>query len=273
MGGFLEGWPRWGWMWGIAILIYVVCKTATWRLADRRGVARWREWGYLLAWPGMDAAAFFGRGDETRVERPSLSEWLAGVGRIFLGVGLVWGVCRVVPEGWEVLRGWTGMVGLLQILHFGLFAVLSCWWRSMRVDAPPLMRQPIRSESLSEFWGRRWNRAFRDLTHQFLFRPLAKRLGGTVGMWCGFVVSGLIHEAVISIPAGGGYGGPTAFFTMQACGLACERSRIGKQWGLKQGWRGRIFAGAVLLGPAGWLAHRPFVLNVMVPFLNAIGAD
>ncbi len=40
------------------------------------------------------------------------------------------------------------------------------------------MHSPLTAQSLSEFWGRRWNTAFRDLTHRFLFRPLTVRWGG-----------------------------------------------------------------------------------------------
>jgi D-alanyl-lipoteichoic acid acyltransferase DltB (MBOAT superfamily) len=164
------------------------------------------------------------------------------------------------------------MVGLIFVLHFGTFHLLSWAWRMVGVDAKPLMNWPVASRSVSEFWGRRWNTAFRDLTHRFLFRPSSARLGPRLALGAGFVFSGLVHDLVISVPAGGGYGGPTLYFTIQGLGLLAERSRLGKRVGLGGGWRGRLFAVVVLIGPAVLLFHPPFVVRVVVPFLEVLGA-
>jgi len=134
------------------------------------------------------------------------------------------------------------------------------------------MNWPLASVSLSQFWGRRWNTAFRDLTHRFLFRPLAGWLGIRGALFTGFACSGLVHEAVISFPAGGGYGGPTLFFLLQGVGLLIERSRVGRGFGLGAGWRGWLFTMGMLLAPATILFHGPFVTRVVVPFIQAVGA-
>jgi hypothetical protein len=157
------------------------------------------------------------------------------------------------------------------MLHFGTFHLLSCAWRRAGVEARPLMNWPLASASVSEFWGRRWNTAFRDLTHRFLFRPLTARLGPRGALAAGFVFSGLVHDAVISVPAGGGYGGPTLFFTAQGAALLAERSRPGRAAGLGRGWRGWLFTMLVLAVPVGVLFHPPFVLNIIVPFMHALG--
>ena len=130
------------------------------------------------------------------------------------------------------LAGWMGMAGVVLTLHFGLFHLLSCAWRRAGVEARPLMNAPVVSESLGEFWGRRWNTAFRDLTHRFLLRPMTRRLGVRGGIAAGFVCSGLVHELVISVPAGGGYGDPTLFFAIQGIGILVERGRLGRSAGL-----------------------------------------
>jgi alginate O-acetyltransferase complex protein AlgI len=140
------------------------------------------------------------------------------------------------------------------------------------VDARPLMNWPVVSASLSEFWGRRWNTAFRDLAHRFLFRPLAGRLGPRAGLAAGFLFSGAVHDLVISAPAGGGYGLPTLYFVVQGLGLLAERSRAGRRLRLDGGWRGRGFTALVVVGPAFGLFHPPFVRGVVLPFLAAIGA-
>ena len=97
-------------------------------------------------------------------------------------------------------------------------------------------------------------------------------LGAAGAVLAGFTFSGLVHDAVISWPAGGGYGRPTAFFMLQGVGLLAERSRAGRALGLGGGARGRLFTIALVLGPAGLLFHRPFVVGVVVPFLQAMGA-
>jgi hypothetical protein len=164
------------------------------------------------------------------------------------------------------------MVGLGLILHFGVFHLLSCYWRSVGVHARPLMNRPWVSTSLSEFWGRRWNTAFRDLTHRFVFRPFASWFGLRWGIVGGFVFSGAVHDLVISVPAHGGYGGPTVFFAIQGIAMVIERSEFGYLIGLGSGWSGRLFALAVLVAPIGLLFHRPFVVGIIVPFMHALGA-
>jgi D-alanyl-lipoteichoic acid acyltransferase DltB (MBOAT superfamily) len=189
-----------------------------------------------------------------------------------LGLALFFGAARFAPPEESYLVGWIGMIGLVLILHFGLFHLVSCGWRSLGVDARPLMDRPLNSVSLSEFWGRRWNTAFRDLTHRFLFRPLTPWVGARGGIFGGFVFSGVVHDVVISMPARGGYGGPTLFFTIQAVGMLLERSTLGRRFGLGQGRNGWMFTMAVLVAPVYWLFHPPFVENIVVPFMRALGA-
>jgi alginate O-acetyltransferase complex protein AlgI len=168
--------------------------------------------------------------------------------------------------------GWIGMAGLVLILHFGAFQLLSCVWRAAGVEARPLMNEPVRSVSVGEFWGRRWNTAFRDLTHRFLYRPLMRSLGPKAGIVGGFLFSGLVHDLVISVPAGGGYGGPTLFFAAHGAGILLERSGPGQAVGLARGARGRIFVLllAVVLLPI--LFHPPFVQRIVIPFMQVLGA-
>ena len=86
-----------------------------------------------------------------------------------------------------------------------------------------------------------------------------------------FAASGLVHELVITWPAGGGYGGPTAYFIVQACALLVERGPLGARLGLARGWRGRLFAIAAVAGPVPWLFPRAFLEQVIAPMLQAIG--
>lgn len=264
-------WPRWLFMWLLAGALYAGCKWLTWRRTPAPGAPWWQHAAYLLAWPGLDARAFLRPEPLPPGERPSASEWVFAAGKLILGVAVFWGLGRLVPPGQEVLLGWVGMVGVVLLLHFGSFHLLSCLWRALGIEARPLMNNPLASVSVGEFWGRRWNTAFRDLTHRFLFRPLSARLGPRGALAVGFLASGLVHELVISVPAGGGFGGPTLFFLIQTAALLAERSRLGRRLGLGHGWRGRLFTLLVLALPAYVLFHPPFVYRVVVPFMHACG--
>lgn len=265
-------WPKWLFMWILGGAVFAGCKWLTWRRTPVPNAPVWRHAGYLVAWPGLDAKAFLRAQPLPAADRPGAAEWLAAWAKLALGAVIIWGAVRWLPEGQILLRGWVGMVGISMALHFGVFHILSCGWRSTGIDARPLMNAPVIAQGVSEFWGRRWNTAFRDLTHRFLFRPLTARLGPRGALIVGFIFSGLIHELVISVPAAAGFGGPTLFFVLQIPALLFERSRLGKRIGLGLGWRGWLFTAVVVVLPAGLLFHRPFVVEVVLPFLEAIGA-
>jgi hypothetical protein len=265
----IMAYPPWLFMWLLAFALFAGLNWLTWQRAAHEAVPWYAQAGYLLAWPGLDAAAFF-EGKPSRP--PSAWEWSFALAKTLLGIGLFWAGARQISADEIVLRGWVGLVGLVLLSHFGTFHLLSCLWRSAGRNARPLMHWPILATGVADFWGRRWNTAFRDVTHRFLFQPLTRRTGPVTGALAGFGISGLIHDLVISVPAGGGYGLPTLFFLFQGLALVAERSRAGRAAGLGRGWRGRLFALVVVAGPAYWLFHPPFVHNVVVPFMAALGA-
>ena len=264
--------PSWKLMWGVAAAIYAGCKAVTWMNARTSHAPVWRQTAYLLGWPGMDAARFLQGTSNPKCSLRLSNEWLPASAKAVLGAVLLFGVARMIPSQHQYLAGWIGMLGIVLILHFGVFHLLSCFWRSLGFDARPLMNHPLRSTSLGEFWGQRWNTAFRDLTHRFLFRPLTSRIGPRIGLLAGFLVSGAVHELVISVPAYGGYGGPTLYFAIQGAGIVVERTRLSRRIGLGSGWPGRAFTMLVLIAPVFFLFHRPFVVRVIVPFMRAMGA-
>jgi len=263
---------RWVFMWAMAFALYAGCKWLTYWEARTRGVTpgAWRALGCLLAWPGMDAKAFLRAVD--RVVKPRQAEWIFAALKTLLGATLTWAVARTAVPDHPLLAGWLGMVGLIFVLHFGTFHLLSLGWRSIGVNALPLMRHPLRARSLAEFWGRRWNTAFHELASRYTFRPWRRAVGATGATLLVFLLSGLIHELVISLPARGGYGLPTGYFLLQGLAVAGERTRLGRRLGLGRGWRGRLFTILVTAGPVFWLFHPPFVHNVILPMLAALGA-
>ena len=218
----------------------------------------------------MDAGAFLDASQ--RVPPPAPTTWLSGIFETILGAILLWVVARSIPQANSLLRGWVGMLALILLLHFGTFRIVALLWQSLGVKAEAIMSAPLRSTSLGEFWGKRWNLGFRQLSHELIFRPLHRRLGADATGFLVFAVSGLIHDLVISLPARGGYGLPTIYFVLQGTGMTIEHSRFGKRLGLGQGVRGWCFMMVFLAVPVFWLFHPWFVLGVILPFMRAIHA-
>jgi Membrane bound O-acyl transferase family len=268
---FCNSLPSWVFMWILSFTIYLSLKWLTWWSARLRiAHPAWRSIAYLVAWPGMDAEAFLDV--RQRVPRPASSTWLRPSFETILGVILLWIVPRSLPQEQPLLRGWIGMFGLILILHFGAFHLVALLWQSLGIKAEPIMSAPLRSRSLGDFWGKRWNLGFRQLAHELIFRPLHRKLGADAAGLLVFMISGLIHDLVISLPARGGYGLPTLYFLLQGTGITAERSRFGKRLGLGHGIRGWFFMMVFLTAPVYWLFHPWFVLRVILPFMRAIHA-
>ena len=265
-------WPRWAQMWTVALCMYTASKILMWRSTVLPGVPRWRVAAYLVAWPGMDATSFVEPPGGRDVTRCAAVEWRAAIAKLISGVTLLFSGARLIPPQHEYVIGWIGGAGVVLILHFGLFHLLSCAWRHVGIGVRPLMNRPLTATSLGDFWGRRWNTAFRDLTHRFIFGPCARRFGSRSAVLMAFLASGIIHDLAISVPARGGYGRPTLYFAIQGAAVMIERSEWGGRHGWRSGWSARIVAAVVLLAPAPLLFHRPFIVGVIVPFMRAIGA-
>ena len=164
------------------------------------------------------------------------------------------------------------MFGVVLALHFGLFGLLSCAWRAIGVNAQPIMNRPLSSTSPEEFWGRRWNRAFRDASYGTMFVPITRHWGAAVATAAVFLFSGVIHELAISVPARGGFGLPTLYFMLQAVAVLFVNSKVAKQYGLGHGCLGQAITLAIVFIPIPILFHPPFVRHVIVPLMQWIAA-
>lgn len=263
--------PAWLFMWALSFGIFAGLKWMTWwKARSRIAHSAGRSFAYLVAWPGMDAETFLDA--EKRPLKPTAQQWLWAALKTALGVALLWGIARRIPDRLDLLRGWIGLFGLIFQLHFGTFHLIALFWQTVGIAAEPIMSKPILSKNLSEFWGKRWNLGFRQLAHDLIFRPLCKRTGVATAGLLVFAASGLIHDLVISLPARGGYGLPTGYFLVQGLGVAVERSALGRRLGLQQGSTGWIFMAVVTAAPAFWLFHPAFVLRVILPFMRAVHA-
>lgn len=256
-------------MCGIALTLFVLIKLHTLlhyissrgRIDSRRDIAAW-----FLVWPGLDAAAFF---DHRHIVRPSVrrQDWLAAVTRICVGI-LLWTAAapRLLPVS-EVMAGWTALTGIALILHFGTFHLLALWWQQSGRAVVPIMNAPARATSLTDFWSRRWNLAFRDYAHFALFTPLARRMSPAAAVMIGYLFSGLLHELAISVPAAAGYGLPTLYFVIQGAAILCERRLRRHRLFSKSAMAGWLWTMAVTAGPACLLFHSPFLHRVVIPLV------
>ena len=228
---------------GVA-LVYIVFKAVT-----TRRLAFGRAVGYWTLWPGMDPRPF--AATETRQPGTGLMVW--GALKMAIGAGLMF-----ARTGVPVVDIVLVFVAIGLLVHFGLCDVLAGFWRARGVPVERLFVNPAASRTLGEFWGRRWNLAFHAVAREFVFKPIARRgrpVAATLGT---FFFSGLLHELLLSVPVGGGYGLPTGYFLLQGFLVLAER-----RWGI----RNRAWALFWVLAPAPMLFHPWFVKGIILPLV------
>ena len=271
VAGFQHVLPSWAFMWLMVLAIFGGFKWLTYceALDDLPPPRIGRSLGYLIGSPTMDAPAFLAG---PLLHPPTARNWGTALLNFSIGCALIWGLVRhALPYG-ELATGWVGLAGIAFALHFGVLHLWSLAWRARGVECRHIMHSPARATSVSDLWGNRWNLAFNDVVYHMIFRRLLRKIGLKGSIAVVFLVSGILHELVISWPARAGYGLPTMYFLIQALGALAERSRPGKRMKLGRGLRGWLWTLLVVAGPAFWLFHPPFVRNAVLPFLNAIGA-
>lgn len=235
----------WDRMLAAVALTYLLFKAVT-----SRRLAFGRAVGYWALWPGMDPRPFAVQ-TKTTVVFVSLLVW--GALKMALGAGLM-AVRTGVPAVDVVLV----FVSIGLMVHFGLCDVLAGFWRARGVPVERLFVNPAASRSLGEFWGRRWNLAFHAVARESVFKPIARRWGVVAATLGTFFFSGLLHELLLSVPVGGGYGLPTAYFLLHGLLVLAER-----RWSIQ----GRVWTLFWVLAPAPMLFHPWFVKAIILPLV------
>ena len=120
--------PRWLLMWTLAVVLFAVAKFLTLWEARRHGrrIRSGRTASYVLLWVGMDPRAFWARKEPAE---PVMTATAPGVIKLVSGALLLWGVAPIFHG---VVAGWIGMVGMVLVLHFGLFHLLAVFWARVR---------------------------------------------------------------------------------------------------------------------------------------------
>jgi alginate O-acetyltransferase complex protein AlgI len=144
-------------------------------------------------------------------------------------------------------------------VHFGWSNILSGLLRFSGRPVELLFDRPLASQSVAEFWSKRWNRPFIDMDRILFMKPLTRVLGLRGAVFAVFLISGILHELAISYPAGAGWGLPFLYFALQgALTLVEKRLRI----------RSRLWAFLGVFAPMPLLFHQPFRDAFVVPLLR-----
>ncbi|MFI5457337.1 MAG: wax synthase family protein [Isosphaerales bacterium] len=229
-------------------------------------ISRWL--GFAALWPGMRPGPFARRAAASLPEVRQL--FLGGSARLLTGLAMVV-LARLawVVTSSKLLATPPLLVGLSLIVHFGAFDVLAAAWRWQGVDCQRLFRSPLRSTNLREFWGRRWNLAFSEMTAIAIYQPLVRVAGRGPALAASFLGSGLLHELAISVPVRAGYGLPMAYFMLHGILMTVE-ARLAKANRPidRVPWIGRVWTLTWLLAPLPILFHRPFLAGVVWPLIG-----
>lgn len=235
--------------WYLAMLFIVVsaAKIASLRAVDGRGLAE--TLSFMIA-PWLCISSWERRGGIVRT----------GIGpivlRALLQLSLMAAVYLYVAPEIRRFPWWLqsylvipGFWLLLETLG-GLFRIL--WLPSGRL-VPAVNNSPWLAASLAEFWGRRWNRVIGDWLRQVVFVPRRRRPRSA--MAATFLVSGVLHELLVSLPLQIVYGRNIwgwmlAYFLLQYGAIELERAVLFPFPLLR-----RLFLWLAVLGPA------PLILN------------
>ena len=226
-----------------------------------------KQWiAFALTWFGMNPGVFSRKDMNKKSQGLQLIRF--GVTRI--GIGLL--LCLAAyflsksstPSGLiTLLMTACLLAGLSLTLHFGILNINSGIWNLLGVGTYALFKAPFRSLSLAEFWGRRWNFAFSEMTSFAVHRPLKKISNNKIATVVAFAFSGLLHELAISLPVNRGYGLPALYFVIQAIALLLEKKIQFKSKVPKHIWV--LFW---LIVPIPLLFHQYFLEGIIWPIVS-----
>lgn len=130
----------------------------------------------------------------------------------------------VPRSAWCLWAGYLAATGGADVAS-GLQMVLSGHGCAETFVVPPLSRSP------GDFWGRRWNLVFRNMSYRVLFQRIARRYGASTAGIAVFVWSIVAHEYLVVATLGETHGDMALFFGLQGVmTLLLSRIRRGQPW-------------------------------------------
>lgn len=237
---------------------------------SRRNNLNFIQWcAFSSGWFGMRPVLFEKLPSKSL---PCLDLIIKGVSRFLVGLLLIYlsTLVEVLPNRIYFLSELLLLVGLSLILHFGILNLATAAWRLLGVDVKELFRSPYKSKSLKEFWGRRWNIAFSEMTALIAYRPLKDKISPNKAMIASFLLSGLLHEIAISFPVNSGFGLPLLYFTIHAFLMYVEGVSVIVRKITSHAILSHLWVLGWLVLPMPLLFHANFVKFVLVPLRNEI---
>lgn len=206
---------------------------------------------FCFLWFGMDPGSF-------RSRRLGLSwkpDVQLGLLLMLLGALLGWLVWRI--ECHQLLLVFLPMsLGF----HFGALRVLKGCLRAVGFPVRTLFPNVLNTQSLGDFWSRRWNVGYSQMMQRVVGRPVARLAGESTGVFAVFVVSGVLHDLAITLPVQSEFGLPTLYFTLHGVLVVIERRR-GRPFG-------RLLALLAVILPLGLLFPPAFLSEVLLKCLS-----
>jgi hypothetical protein len=228
------------------------------------------QWSaFAIGWMGMRAQPF-----EKLGEAPLPNAWPMirfGISRIIGGLVLILAAHQVVlfhlaPTPSYIIITALLLIGLSLILHFGLLSISAGTWRLSGVNTYYLFKSPAKALSLTEFWSKRWNIAFSEMTSIAIFRPLVNKTGAPAALMLAFGFSGLLHEVALSVPVNSGYGLPTLYFIIQGGLVLFEKVMVSRRITfLSNKTIARVWTLFWVIMPMPLLFHTQFIKQVVWP--------
>jgi hypothetical protein len=165
------------------------------------------------------------------VDRPALTRLLVCAPLVVAGLAGVYSSSQLLSGAPRLAVRWaTGALFVYASVEVVVSAVILAY-AALGIDPRPLHDDPIRSKTITEFWGRRWNRAVHRFLKQTVFAPVARRGYTELGLALTFVVSGLFHFTFM-LPAVGPFWAAMmgAFFVLQLPLVWAERALGVSRW-------------------------------------------
>lgn len=247
-------WQMTSWYLIVLIPMVVLAKLASLRVA---GVMRFSViWGSSFFWAPSLALPSWEKRERVVAGKPERRVCAVSACQL-LAMAAVYHFCvpaiRLFPWWLQSYLAVVPFWLLLETLN-GLCRLL--WLPTGRL-VPPINIHPWQATDLADFWGRRWNRLIGDWLHQVVFMSCRRR--PKTAMFATFLVSGLIHELLVSLPltivcGEHIWGCMTGYFFIQYLAIIVER-----RFRLSSAGR-RILLWSVVLLPVALVLNRGTLL-------------